>query len=45
LDKEISEELLAFELRGALAALEEITGESADEDVLGRIFSTFCVGK
>jgi tRNA modification GTPase len=41
----LSEELLAFELRGALDALGEITGESADEDVLGRIFSSFCVGK
>lgn len=41
----LSEELLAFELRGALAAASEITGESADEEVLEKIFSTFCVGK
>jgi tRNA modification GTPase len=41
----LSEELLAFEIRRALSALGEISGESADEDVLSEIFSNFCVGK
>lgn len=38
-------ELLAEELRAAQAALAEITGEFTSEDLLGRIFSTFCIGK
>jgi len=35
----------ALELRAALNALGEITGETATEEVLERIFSRFCVGK
>lgn len=38
-------DLSAFELREALDRLGEITGEVTPEDVLQRIFSTFCVGK
>jgi tRNA modification GTPase len=38
-------ELTALELRSALAAIGEITGAVDNEDVLGRIFSTFCIGK
>lgn len=38
-------ELTALELRGALAAIGEITGAIDSEEVLGRIFSTFCIGK
>jgi tRNA modification GTPase len=29
----------------ALGALGELTGEVVTEDILDRIFSTFCVGK
>lgn len=36
---------VAEDLRAACHALGEITGETADEDVLARIFATFCVGK
>jgi len=36
---------MAPELLAALAALGEITGQTAAEDVLERIFSRFCVGK
>ncbi|QJA05862.1 tRNA uridine-5-carboxymethylaminomethyl(34) synthesis GTPase MnmE [Thermosulfurimonas marina] len=38
-------ELLAVELREALSALSEITGEVTTEDLLDRIFSSFCIGK
>jgi tRNA modification GTPase len=38
-------ELLAEELRLAQQALGEITGAVSSEDLLGRIFSEFCIGK
>lgn len=38
-------ELLAEELRLAQQDLGEITGEFGNEDLLGRIFSNFCIGK
>lgn len=38
-------ELLAEELRLAQQALSEITGEFTADDLLGRIFSSFCIGK
>ncbi|OGV73574.1 MAG: tRNA uridine-5-carboxymethylaminomethyl(34) synthesis GTPase MnmE [Methylophilales bacterium RIFCSPHIGHO2_02_FULL_57_10] len=38
-------ELLAEELRLAQEALNEITGEFTSDDLLGEIFSRFCIGK
>ncbi|MGH8503000.1 MAG: tRNA uridine-5-carboxymethylaminomethyl(34) synthesis GTPase MnmE [Gammaproteobacteria bacterium] len=38
-------ELLAEELRAAQQALSEITGAFTSEDLLSRIFSSFCIGK
>lgn len=38
-------ELLAEELRLAQQALGEITGEFSNEDLLTRIFASFCIGK
>ncbi|NVJ66038.1 MAG: tRNA uridine-5-carboxymethylaminomethyl(34) synthesis GTPase MnmE [Gammaproteobacteria bacterium] len=38
-------ELLADELRQAQNSLAEITGEFSADDLLGRIFSSFCIGK
>ena len=38
-------ELLAEDLRLAQQALSEITGEFTPDDLLGRIFSSFCIGK
>jgi tRNA modification GTPase len=40
-----SAELFAEELRLAQRALNEITGEFTPDDLLGEIFSRFCVGK
>ena len=40
-----SGELIAEDLRGAQQALSEITGEFTSEDLLGRIFGGFCIGK
>ena len=38
-------ELLAEELRMAQLALSEITGRFTSDDLLGKIFSSFCIGK
>jgi tRNA modification GTPase len=38
-------ELVSADLRVALNALEEIVGKTYTEDILGRIFSKFCIGK
>jgi tRNA modification GTPase len=43
-DREL-EEIVLLKLRGALTALGEITGETLTDDILGQIFSTFCIGK
>jgi tRNA modification GTPase len=38
-------EIVAMELRESLAALGEVTGRRASEELLERIFSRFCIGK
>ena len=40
-----SPEFVALDLRGCLDQLGEIVGKTTNEDILGRIFSQFCVGK
>lgn len=45
IDSSESPEFLALDLRLALDALGKITGEVTTEDILGRIFSKFCIGK
>ena len=41
----LSPEIVAIDLRQALEYLGEITGETVTEDILDRIFSSFCLGK
>ena len=43
--EKITTELLAYELRNALEYLGEISGEFTNDEVLGNIFSKFCIGK
>ena len=45
LEKTRAGELLAEELRLSHQALGEITGAMSSDDLLGRIFSEFCIGK
>jgi tRNA modification GTPase len=40
-----AEELAALEIRETLESLGELTGESAQDDILKKIFSGFCIGK
>jgi len=40
-----SEELILIGLHNALRYLGEITGETTTDDILGKIFATFCIGK
>ncbi|HMA29743.1 MAG TPA: tRNA uridine-5-carboxymethylaminomethyl(34) synthesis GTPase MnmE, partial [Thermoanaerobaculia bacterium] len=44
-DDDGAPELVAVRVREALSALGAITGETATEELLDRIFATFCVGK
>ena len=41
----VSPEFAAFDLREALDNLDEITGRKINEEILDKIFSSFCIGK
>ncbi|HYV24838.1 MAG TPA: tRNA uridine-5-carboxymethylaminomethyl(34) synthesis GTPase MnmE [Pyrinomonadaceae bacterium] len=45
LDARASEEIVLVGLHNALRYLGDITGETTSDEILGRIFSTFCIGK
>jgi tRNA modification GTPase len=38
-------EIVSIDLREALERLDEIAGRTLPEEVLNRLFSTFCIGK
>ena len=44
-DTGLPHEILLLDLHAALRALGTLTGEVTADDILGRIFSTFCIGK
>jgi tRNA modification GTPase len=45
LEQRMSEEIVLIGLHNSLRYLGQITGETTTEDMLSRIFSTFCIGK
>jgi tRNA modification GTPase len=45
IDVGITTDLIAFELKRALEYLGEISGEVTNDEILGNIFSKFCIGK
>jgi len=45
IDSNLTNDLLAQEIRHALHSLGEITGEITTDDLLENIFSKFCIGK
>lgn len=45
LNEKMSEEIILIDLHNSLRFLGQITGETTNEDMLTRIFTTFCIGK
>src|SRR6266850_1000129 len=45
LNRQVPHEMVLLDLYSALSALDELTGDVVTEDILDRIFSTFCIGK
>ena len=45
IDAGLALDMVEIDLREALGALSEITGEDASEEVIDRVFQNFCVGK
>jgi tRNA modification GTPase len=43
--QQIPHEMLLLDLHTALESLDTLTGATTPDDILNRIFSTFCIGK
>ena len=44
-ESSIPHEMLLLDLYGALRPIDAISGATTADDILNRIFSTFCIGK
>ena len=44
-EAELSQDIVALDIRRILHYLSEVTGEISNEEILGEIFSRFCIGK
>ena len=45
IDNNVSSDLLAIDIKQAIYYLGELTGEISNDEILGNIFSKFCIGK
>jgi tRNA modification GTPase len=45
LEQQVPQDFVSIDLRAAYEVLGEVTGETASEDLLDKIFSEFCIGK
>ncbi|HEX6771199.1 MAG TPA: tRNA uridine-5-carboxymethylaminomethyl(34) synthesis GTPase MnmE [Acidobacteriaceae bacterium] len=45
LDEQVPHEMLLLDLYSALGQLDQLTGATTADDILNRIFSSFCIGK
>jgi tRNA modification GTPase len=45
LEKKMSPEFLALDVKAALDAIGEVVGKTVTDDILNKIFSEFCIGK
>ena len=43
--QKIPHEMILLDLYSSLRQLDSLTGETTADDILNRIFSTFCIGK
>ncbi|MFQ5561609.1 MAG: tRNA uridine-5-carboxymethylaminomethyl(34) synthesis GTPase MnmE, partial [Nitrospinota bacterium] len=45
LEKSLSIDMLAEEIKGGISILSELSGENYSDEILDRIFNEFCIGK
>lgn len=45
IEQSVPHEMLLLDLYSALSALDSLTGKTTADDILNRIFATFCIGK
>ena len=45
IENEVPGDLLSIDLRNVIDSVGEITGEISNDEMLGNIFSNFCIGK
>ena len=45
INNKVSADLLAIDIKQSIYYLGELTGEISNDEILGNIFSKFCIGK